>query len=209
MTPTGPRRIIDDDDLLNGFDESGPTHGQFRGFFATLILTSLWAWEVAFEYGTHHVVFYHAKMRFFALSTALLLGALILRRRIRVHAWVQVVLALPILIVLLRLIVPVQPSGSPWPHLATDAGPIVRIVEGALLAATVLASPAALWVILRLVAPEYFTLPGRRVKAALVLVVAIVAGLGFLVGRFNNQILTCEEFIVAGDDPPRNCAHSR
>jgi len=64
-------------------------------------------------------------------------------------------------------------------------------------------------VILRLVAPEYFTLPGRRVKAALVLVVAIVAGLGFLVGRFNNQILTCEEFIVAGDDPPRNCAHSR
>jgi hypothetical protein len=40
-------------------------------------------------------------------------------------------------------------------------------------------------------------------------VVAVVAVLGFLVGWFNNQVYTCEEFIVAGDEPPANCWHRR
>lgn len=202
-------RLIDDDDLLKGFDETGPARGHYQGFFATAIVTSLWAWELAFQLGAHRTVFFHTRERLLVVSTVLLLGALILRRRIRVHNWVLVVLSLPILLVLLRLVVPAQPRQSPWPQLVTEAGPVARVAEGVIVAAMILASPATLWVVARLLAPEYFVLPGRRIKVGLMLIVVVVAVMGYLVGRYNYRLLTCEEFLVAGDDAPKNCGHEQ
>lgn len=60
--------------------------------------------------------------------------------------------------------------------------------------------------IARLLAPDYFTLPGRRIKAAVVATVAVIAVAGYLVGRYNYRFLTCEEFEITGEHPPANCA---
>jgi hypothetical protein len=210
MTATGPRRLADKDDLLTGFDETGPSRGQFRGFFATSIASSLLAWDLAFTYGAYHTVFFHTGQRLFVLSTGVLLGALMLRRRIRLHRWLLAAFAPPILLLLLRLVVPVEPADSPLRlRLVTEAGPAVRVVEGVLVAAMILGSPIALWVIARLLAPDYFILPGRRVKIALLVIVSTVALIGYLVGTYNNQFLTCEQFLVAGDDAPTNCVHTQ
>jgi hypothetical protein len=94
-------------------------------------------------------------------------------------------------------------------RVATEAGPAVRVVEGLLVAAMILTSPVVLWVIARLLAPEYFILPGRRVKIALLVIVTTVALIGYLMGRYNDHFLTCEEFHVAGDNPPTNCVHTQ
>jgi hypothetical protein len=73
---------------------------------------------------------------------------------------------------------------------ATEAGPAVRVVEGVLVAAMILASPVVLWVIGRLLAPDYFVLPGRRVKVALLVIVATVALIGYLMGRYHDHFFT-------------------
>jgi hypothetical protein len=132
-----------------------------------------------------------------------------LRRRVRLHRWVLAAFAPPILLILLRLLVPVDPGVAPvGSRVAAEAGPAVRVVEGILVVATILTSPVVLWVVARLLAPDYFILPGRRVKIALLVIVATVALIGYLVGRYNYHFLTCEEFLVAGDNAPANCVHT-
>jgi hypothetical protein len=207
MSAKGPRRLAHEDDLLTGFDETGPTRGQFRGFFASTLVASLWAFNIAFSYGAYNTVFFHIRQQLFVLSLGVLMGVLMLHRHVRVHRWVLATFALPILLFLLRLLVPVKPGVAPWPRLVTEAGPTVRVVEGVLVAAMILASPIALWVIARLLAPDYFILPGRWVKIAMVVIVATVALIGYAVGRYNYRFLTCEEFLVAGDEAPTNCMH--
>ncbi|NES15958.1 MULTISPECIES: hypothetical protein [unclassified Micromonospora] len=100
----------------------------------------------------------------------------------------------PIAFLLLRLVMP-HPTGS----VAQTARQVLGI-------ATVAVAPVVASIVGRLLAPHYFTLPGRRLKAALAAIVAIVALIGFLVGHFNDRLLTCAEFVVAGDNPPPNCA---
>ena len=210
MTPKGPRRLADKDDLLTGFDETGPSRGQFRGFFATSIAGSLWAWDLAFTYGAYHTVSFHTRERLLVLTVAVLLGALMLRRQVRVHRWLLAAFAPLILLTLLRLLFPIDPGVAPvGSRVATEARPAVRVAEGVLVAATILTSPVVLWVVARLLAPDYFVLPGRRVKIALLVIVATVALIGYLVGRYNYHFLTCEEFLVAGDNAPTNCVHTQ
>lgn len=208
MTAKGPRQLADKDDLLTGFDETGPTRGQFRGFFATSIVGSLWAWDLAFSYGAYHTVLFHNRERLIVVSLAVLLGALMLRGQVRMHTWLLPAFAPPVLLLLLRAVVPVEPQLSPLPGLTSEAGPAVRVVEGILVAAMILTSPVVLWVVARLLAPDYFTLPGRRVKIALLVIVATVALIGYLAGRYNYHFITCEEFLVAGDNAPANCVHT-
>ena len=73
--------------------------------------------------------------------------------------------------------------------------------------ATVAVSPFVLWVVARLLAPNYFTLPDRKTKLVVIGIVAVVALIGFAVGRLDHHFLTCEDFQVAGDDTPSNCVH--
>jgi hypothetical protein len=102
------------------------------------------------------------------LTVVVLLGALMLRRQVRVHRWLLAAFAPLILLLLLRLLFPVDPGVAPvGSRVATAARPAVRVAEGVLVAATILTSPVVLWVVARLLAPDYFVLPGRRVKTAL------------------------------------------
>ncbi|MEV0806271.1 hypothetical protein [Micromonospora sp. NPDC050200] len=66
--------------------------------------------------------------------------------------------------------------------------------------------PVIFWVIARLLAPRYFALPGQRLKVGAAATVTVVALTGYLVGRNNDHFLTCEEFTVAGEHRPANCA---
>jgi hypothetical protein len=61
----------------------------------------------------------------------------------------------------------------------------------------------------RLLAPDYFALPGRRLKVRAASTVVIVALTGYLAGRNNDNFLTCEQFELAGDLPPANCVPAR
>ncbi|WP_200211520.1 hypothetical protein [Micromonospora coerulea] len=163
------------------------------GFYAITFGASLWAWDSAFEIGTHRTIFYYHRQELFVLALVVLLSALLLPRRVHTHPWVLVLFLPPIGLLLLRLVV-----GHPHSAFEQTAARVVNV-------ATIAVAPFVVAIIVRLLAPNYFTLPGRRLKVTVVVIVAIVALTGFLVGHFNSRFLACQDFIVAGDDPPPNC----
>jgi hypothetical protein len=182
------------DDLLSGFDEPGRRATELRGFFASALGASLIAWELAFDFGAYHTIFYSRLLQIVVVSAVLLLGALVLRREISVRPLMLAVLGLPVAWLVYRFLAPVGREHR-WYH-ATDL---------VLIGLTVVSLPLTLWALARILAPEYFALSSRRLRAAAVGIVLVVAAAGYLVGRFNDQVLTCQDFVVAGDDTPANC----
>ncbi|MGN9774517.1 hypothetical protein ACTMS0_01850 [Micromonospora sp. H33] len=184
------RKLTEGDDLLRGTAEQ-----KLGGFYAIAFGATLLAWDVAFAFGTHRTIFYYRRQDLFVLSLVVLLSALLLRRRVHTHSWVLLFFLPPIGLWLLRLAVP-RPFGA-----------VAQTADHVLSVATVAVVPFVAAIVVRLLAPNYFTLPGRRLKVILAAIVTTVALIGFLVGHFNDRFLTCEEFIVAGADPAPRCAH--
>lgn len=62
--------------------------------------------------------------------------------------------------------------------------------------------------VLRVTISGYEQIPSRRrlVAAGLVVIVAIAS---FGLGKFNNRFLTCDDFIVSGNDTPPGCAQGQ
>lgn len=183
------RELTEGDDLLRGTAER-----KLGGFYAIAFGGSLWAWDVAFNLGAHRTIFYYRRQELFVLSLVVLLSALLLPRRVHTHPWVLLLFLPPITLQLLRLAVPLR-------------GAVAQDVERVLIVASIAVVPFIAGIVVRLLAPSYFTLPGRRLKVALAAIVATVALIGFLFGHFNDRFLTCEDFIVAGDYPAQNCVH--
>lgn len=167
------------------------------GFFAITIGASLYAWNVAFSFGAYHALFYERRHQLFVLSLVVLLGGLIMRRRVQIRPWLLALFTPPPLLILLQLALPVN-----------DSGVVVRFVYHVLVIMVVAVLPMIAWVLARLLAPAYFTLPDRRAKVGVIVIVAVVIVLGYAVGRFNNHFLTCEDFKIAGNDVPHNCVHT-
>lgn len=189
-------RRLAEDDLLRGFDQTGPSRGKLGGFFGVTIGASLFAWNVMFNLGAYHEVFYRSRQQLFVVSLVVLLGGLAMRRRARMNSWLLILFTPPVLLVLLQLAVPVNHSGT-----------AVRMVYHAMIILMLAVLPVVVWVVARLAAPQYFILPDRRAKIAVIGIVAVVALIGYAVGRFNDRFLTCEDFQVAGDAQPKGCVH--
>lgn len=187
-----------DDELLTGFRQSGESSGELRGFFATTIAISLVVWDMAFALGAYHTVFYFRLMQIFVVSAVLLLGALVLRRHLTVRPWMLASLSVPVVWLAWRLSTPV---GGRWPA-------VYRVVDGVLIGLVLLTLPLTLVAVARIVAPDYFALSTLRLRLAGLAIVAVVAVAGLLTGQFNYRVVTCHEFVVAGDDEPGNCRNA-
>lgn len=193
--PAGSRRHHQvDDDLIAGFDRPGRRRLELRGFFASTLGAALFSWEIAFDLGAYHAVFYSRLFQLLVVSLVLLLGALALRREIRVRPWMVIELSLPVVWLVYRLFAP-EVGGSSLYH----------NVDNILIGLIVATLPLTLWVLARILAPDYFALPNWRLKGTAVGIVVVIAVAGFLVGRFNYQVISCQEFVTAGDDTPANC----
>jgi len=187
------RRFAPDDDLLAGFDRAGRPAG-LRAFFASTIAVSLLVWDLTFSLGAYHTVFYYRLFQILVASTVLLLGALVLRRDVRVRPWTLAVLAIPLLWLVSRV---VAPFGR-----GTEANHVLDLI---LIGLTLASVPFTLVALARILSPAYFALPARRLKAAAVAIIVLIGVTGFLVGQFNYEFTTCHEYVIAGDDEPGNC----
>jgi hypothetical protein len=184
------------DDLLSGFTEPGQRKDQLRAYLATSVVASLYVFDTAFHFGAYNAVDFRLLQHVSVVSLVIVIGVLLVRRQVRVHLWVLVLLAPPILLFFYRL-------ATPEKHLSAS----VRITDHGLVILTAVMLPVFGWVAGRVLAPDYFSLPGWRLKVAVVTTVAIVAAIGYVNGRFNYRSLTCEDFITAGEHPPANCMH--
>jgi hypothetical protein len=185
------------DDLLSGFAEAGDRKDRIRAYLTTAVVASLYVFDAAFHFGAYHAVDFHELQHIAVVSLVILIGVLLIRGQVRVHLWVLVLLAAPILLFVYRL---ATPSKRP-----VEA---IRLTDNALLILNTAVLPVIGWVVVRLLAPEYFSLPGWRLKTAVIVTVAVVGAIGYLNGHFNYRSLTCEDFVTAGDKPPANCAQS-
>ncbi len=191
---SGPERPSDD--LLTGFERTGPRRVALRAYLTTGILGSLYVFDTAFRFGAYHTVFYSQEQHIAVVSAVILIGMVILRREARLHLYDAVVFAPPLLLFLFRLATPSKhPSGA------------LHAIDDVLIIVTAVVMPLILWVVVRLLAPEFFDLPTWRLRTAVVATILIIAAVGYVDGRFNYRTLTCQDFIVAGDHPPPNCRH--
>jgi hypothetical protein len=181
------------DDLLSGFSHTEHTQ-ELRAFFATTITASLVVWDLMFTLGAYHTVFYSRLFQILVLSTALLLGTIVLHREISVRPWTRAVLSVPLVWLAMRLIAPFGRTSQ-----------AAHILDLTLITIMLVSVPFTLWAAARIVAPEYFELPDRRFRVAVATIVVIVGVTALLVGQFNFRFTTCHEYDVAGDNPPTNC----
>lgn len=181
------------DDLLVGLDRKDRSDS-LRGFFATTITLSLVVWRIAFELGAYHAVFYWRLMDIFVVSSVLLLGTFAARGAIRVRLWMRVILCIPVVWLVARFL---QPFGA-------DTG-AEHVADLVLIGLSVVFLPLTLLAALRIVAPDYFTLTERRLRIAVVAIVALMGIGGFLVGQFNYRFTTCQDYVTAGDNQPNDC----
>jgi hypothetical protein len=191
------RRWTPNDDLLAGLDRAERPH-ELRAFLATTIAVSLPVWDLAFTLGAYHTVFYSRLFQILVVSSVLLLGSIVLRNVITVSPWMRALLAIPLLWLVVRLIAPLGRSGQ--------AGHVLDLV---LIGLTLVTVPFTLWVVARILAPEYFALPGRRLKVAALTIVVFVGLIAFLVGQFNFEFTTCHDYDISGDNTPTNCRTTR
>ena len=87
-----------------------------------------------------------------------------------------------------------------------DAGGWISEIDGVLFVLVVMLYPMVFWIVLRLVAPDYFAIPNRRLKVMSVVIVLVIALLGYSVGELNGRFLSCNDSKVSGNDLPTNCA---
>lgn len=73
---------------------------------------ALVAWDVAFNLGAFHTVFFGRRHQLAVVLFVVVLGTVVLRRQIRVHGALLVVLSVPMLWILFRLAVPNREPGS-------------------------------------------------------------------------------------------------
>jgi hypothetical protein len=186
---------ISSDELLTGFTATESRAPEIRTFFVSTISAALVAWDVAFNLGAFHTLFFTRRHQLAVVLFVVVLGVIVLRRQVHVHWWLLVILATPMIWVFFRLLVPRDRSNE-----------VIDTIDGGFLVAMVMLYPIVFWIVLRLVAPDYFAIPNLRLKIASVAIVLALATLGYAVGELNYRFLSCSEFAVSGSDLPVDCA---
>ena len=152
-------------------------------------------WGVAFNCGAFHTVLFARRHQIAVILFVVVLGTIVLRRQVDVNWWLLGFLSIPMFWTLFKLAL--------WNR---DAGGWISEIDGVFFVLIVMLYPMVFWIFLRLLAPDYFAIPNRRLKVMSIVIVLVIALLGYGVGEFNGRFLSCNDFKVSGNDLPTNCA---
>mgnify|MGYP006945867742 CR=1 FL=1 len=160
-----------------------------RVFVLVAAPSALVAWQIGFELGAFDVLNYSRVFAVFVVATVVLLATFIAPNSGFASSPVsRLILALPLIYLVADALFLTE---EPW----------VAIV----LALAVLGSfPYAIWVAVRLMGFQFFTLT-RREQIGTVLAVIVIGTLGWYVGETNDRYLVCRDFERVGDYQPDNC----
>ncbi|NLP84624.1 hypothetical protein HF576_12260 [Microbacterium sp. CFH 90308] len=152
------------------------------------------AWWPAFTLGAWGEIFFDDILGLWAASTAAFVFVLVERRPVGGRLARAFVLLLPTVWLVLNFVI----SGE-----TTDLA--VAIVDLAALLAVLLGIPFTLWVLVRVVWPDFASETRRRTKWLIAVVVLAIAIASFVLGLNQEHFLTCEDFTISGNSEPRGC----
>jgi Sec-independent protein secretion pathway component TatC len=152
------------------------------------------AWWPAFTLGVWGEVFFDDILALWAASTAAFVFVLVERRPVGGRLARALVLLLPSVWLVLNFVVADD---------TTDVA--LAIVDLAAIAAVLLGIPFTLWVLVRVVWPDFATETRRRTKWLIAVVVLGVAVTSFVLGLNQEHFLTCGDFDISGNSAPPGC----
>jgi len=151
-------------------------------------------WWPAFTFGAWGEIFFDDILALWAASTAAFVFVLIEHRPVGARLGRALVLLLPSLWLLLNFVVDDDTA---------DIG--VALLDLSALAAILIGIPFTLWVLARIVWPDFSENTPRRVKWIIAAVVASVVIASFLLGVNQSKFLSCEDFTISGNSEPPGC----
>ncbi|MGK7903752.1 MAG: hypothetical protein AB4352_20575 [Hormoscilla sp.] len=167
---------------------------------ATLVAASLglvyYAWDLSFNFGAFGVIFLGHILSIWLFSLTILLITIVVQENILPgrKSWGYFILSLPTIWLILKIIDDPAETGQIydlWIH-------IVSIL------ALIISLPYVVYLFFCFTNPQILLLK-RRLIISLVGMVLFVALIGYTLGKNNHLIMTCQNFIVSGQDTPQNC----
>lgn len=153
-------------------------------------------WWPAFTLGAWQTLFFDDLLGLWAASTAAFVFVLVERRPVGGRLVRAFVLLLPSLWLLLNFIV------GDTDNIA------VAVVDLAAIGAVLIGIPFTLWVLVRIVWPDFATETRRRTKWLIAGVVLGIAVVSLVLGANQMHFLTCDDFTISGNSQPPGCVTS-
>jgi hypothetical protein len=185
-------------------EETGPANGSdgpganadriTQATSVAVVAAALVVWWPAFDLGAYGVIFFQQLLAMWAASTAIFLVSLTAGRRARVSWPRRLALLLPSLWLLLAIVLP-EVGIKTWSRALFYVAIVLTLAGMPFLAA----------LLLRVTIAGYEQIPNRR-RLLAAAIVGIVAITSFGLGRFNNRFLTCNDFVISGNDTPPSCS---
>ncbi|MBV7327735.1 hypothetical protein KFU94_05640 [Chloroflexi bacterium TSY] len=157
---------------------------------------SLATWNVAFSLGAYNTIFFDRLFAIWVVNLAVLLACLFVPGKERpVSGWGLVALATPTIWLILGVI---QIQQQQWTWVDT-------LLYFASIVLMIVCLPYVVYVMVSLTQEQTLAIKPRRLLYALVTVAIIMSLLGYLMGAYNELMMTCRDFEVAGWFKPVNC----
>lgn len=156
------------------------------------------AWWPAFTLGAWGTIFFDDVLGLWAASTAAFVFVLVERRPVGGKLVRAFVLLLPTVWLVLNFVIPQQRQD--------DIGGV--IVDVFAVAVVIIGIPFTLWVLVRVVWPEYAGESRRSTRWFIALVVLGIAVVSLVLGANQARFLTCEDFAISGNSEPPGCVNA-
>ena len=154
---------------------------------------SVAVWWPAFTLGAWGDFFFDQELTVWAAATGAFIVVLV-QPNVRHRLGKAIALLVPTLWLVLTFVA--QPDDG-------DFGALLLILLGGLVA--FLAVPATMWVLARIIWPEFGNDISWSRRFAVIGAVALIAVASFLLGANQSKFLTCQDFSISGNSEPPGC----
>ncbi|WP_323744280.1 hypothetical protein [Pseudoclavibacter sp. VKM Ac-2888] len=155
------------------------------------------AWWPAFTLGAWGEVFFDDILGFWAASTAAFVFVLLERRRVWGRLWRAGLLLVPTMWLVLNFLVD------------DDSGNLgVAFVDLAAILVVLVCVPFTLWVLLRIVWPDFVDRTSLHRRWLIVAVVGGIVVVAYVLGLNQAHFLTCDDFAISGNSLPPGCVQT-
>lgn len=151
-------------------------------------------WWPAFTLGAYGEVFFDQLLALWAAATAAFVFVLVERRPVGGRLVRAFLLLLPSVWLALMFVM-----GDDTADL------IVVIVDLGALLAVLVGMPFTIWVLVRIIWPDFATTIAPRTKWLIAIVVLAIAVASFVLGLNQEFFLTCGDFTISGNSEPPGC----